>query len=158
IFDVLQFHPKIVKPLSPLKCWDYYTKEDETPLTNTTRPSDSKVRKHFVHHYVLSYEKLEYFAKRHFQVPEKPYVAPPDEQPFINITPEMQNWVNRYIHNTVQRPKSLVLIGPTRLGKTQWARSLGKHTYYSGHLNTNSNFEYPDYAVFDNFSLDHFPH
>jgi DNA replication protein DnaC len=28
------------------------------------------------------------------------------------------------------RFKGLILIGPTQTGKTQWARSLGKHSYF----------------------------
>nr|QLJ85096.1 replication-associated protein [Sesame curly top virus] len=36
----------------------------------------------------------------------------------------------------VERPKSLILEGESRTGKTQWARSLSpKHNYIAGHLN-----------------------
>lgn len=43
------------------------------------------------------------------------------ERIFINIT---------ILFIKLDRPKSLILVGPTRLGKTRWARSLGKHIYW----------------------------
>ncbi|KAI8547519.1 hypothetical protein RHMOL_Rhmol07G0202100 [Rhododendron molle] len=35
------------------------------------------------------------------------------------------------------RPKSIIIEGPSRVGKTKWARSLGPHNYLSGHLDLN---------------------
>ncbi|XP_039144875.1 uncharacterized protein LOC120282184 [Dioscorea cayenensis subsp. rotundata] len=35
------------------------------------------------------------------------------------------------------RPISLIVEGPSRIGKTAWARSLGKHNYICGHLDFN---------------------
>lgn len=37
-----------------------------------------------------------------------------------------------FIANNVGRPTSLVLTGPSRYGKTAWARSLGSHIYWCG--------------------------
>ena len=34
-----------------------------------------------------------------------------------------------------RRPRSLVLIGPSRTGKTELARSLGHHIYWNGYYN-----------------------
>ncbi|GAB4857117.1 hypothetical protein Ancab_015028 [Ancistrocladus abbreviatus] len=46
---------------------------------------------------------------------------------------------NRYVLKPdVDRPQSLIIEGPSRVGKTAWARSLGKHNYLSGHLDFNS--------------------
>ncbi|KAJ1386758.1 hypothetical protein SESBI_40559 [Sesbania bispinosa] len=36
------------------------------------------------------------------------------------------------------RPKSIIVEGHSRTGKTQWARSLGRHSYLCGHLDFNS--------------------
>jgi len=47
------------------------------------------------------------------------------------------------------RPRSLILIGETRLGKTLWARSLGKHAYFGGLFCLDESLEDVDYAVFD---------
>lgn len=59
-----------------------------------------------------------------------------------------------------ERPKSLLLIGPSRLGKTQWARSLGEHVYIAnmwdlGALDgINSDFWHNGYIVFDDIEWD----
>lgn len=45
--------------------------------------------------------------------------------------------------------KSLILYGDTRLGKTLWARSLGKHAYFGGLFCLDEDVEDVDYAVFD---------
>lgn len=46
---------------------------------------------------------------------------------------------------------SLILYGPTRLGKTLWARSLGRHAYFGGLFNMEDvmNLDDVEYAVFD---------
>ncbi|AXB22602.1 replication associated protein [Lynx canadensis faeces associated genomovirus CL1 58] len=47
--------------------------------------------------------------------------------------------------------KSLVMYGPSRTGKTMWARSLGAHLYCVGLLSGDEcmKAEYADYAIFD---------
>jgi len=49
------------------------------------------------------------------------------------------------------RQLSLILWGPTRLGKTLWARSLGSHIYFCGLYSGAEAMKYADvdYAVFD---------
>lgn len=47
------------------------------------------------------------------------------------------------------RRQSLILYGPTRLGKTLWARSLGKHAYFGGLYSLDEPLDDVDYAVFD---------
>lgn len=50
------------------------------------------------------------------------------------------------------RPNSLILIGPSRTGKTEWARSLGHHMYFNNLLNLDDWDESADYIVLDDFS------
>lgn len=47
------------------------------------------------------------------------------------------------------RKKSLVLWGPSRTGKTLWARSLGKHAYFGGLFCLDEPIDDALYAVFD---------
>lgn len=57
-----------------------------------------------------------------------------------------------------ERPKSLVLIGPSRIGKTQWARSLGSHAYVATTWDLSS-FDSPfSYVVFDDVPWTNFAH
>ena len=46
---------------------------------------------------------------------------------------ELVQWWNTYINNPnpPDHPKTLILVGPSRLGKTQWARSLGNMCYWN---------------------------
>jgi hypothetical protein len=47
---------------------------------------------------------------------------------FPGVTEKMKQWVQEeFPKREYSRPKALILWGPTRTGKTQWAQSLGKH-------------------------------
>lgn len=48
-----------------------------------------------------------------------------------------------------ERGQSLILWGPSRMGKTIWARSLGNHAYFGGLFNLDTDLEGVQYAVFD---------
>ncbi|HUD05853.1 MAG TPA: hypothetical protein VMR18_03000 [Candidatus Saccharimonadales bacterium] len=57
------------------------------------------------------------------------------------------------------RHKLIVLVGPTLLGKTQWARSLGRHIYWKGSINvknltTNRDYQY---IVIDDIDWQYIP-
>lgn len=52
------------------------------------------------------------------------------------------------------RPNSLVLIGPSRTGKTEWARHFGPHMYFNTMLNLDDWDEDADYIVLDDFNSD----
>jgi len=58
----------------------------------------------------------------------------------------------------LERPKSLVLVGPSRLGKTQWARCLGQHAYVATTWDLSSFDSRFDYVVFDDVPWDNFKH
>lgn len=59
-----------------------------------------------------------------------------------------------------RRPKSLILYGPTRLGKTLWARSMGRHCYFNNTFNLSAYDPNVRYAVFDDITdgLSKFPY
>lgn len=57
----------------------------------------------------------------------------------------------------MHRPKSLVLIGPSKVGKTVWARSLGLHSYFGMLFNVVDYNDKCDYAVFDDIDARYFP-
>ena len=50
------------------------------------------------------------------------------------------------------RPKSLILWGPTRTGKTVWARSLGLHVHHANTFNLGLHDSNARYAVFDDIT------
>lgn len=55
-----------------------------------------------------------------------------------------------------ERPISLILWGPSRLGKTVWARSLGRHLFFPGLYSGEEAYQMQDesiqYAVFDDIA------
>lgn len=57
----------------------------------------------------------------------------------------------------MDRPRSLWLVGPSRIGKTEWARSLGPHIYWNGSIDLASFIDYAQYAIFDDFKWEYLP-
>ena len=98
------------------------------------------------------------FPKR----PEIPYQPNPN---YRFILPEeltmwkftFMGWIDSVLKQKCvdwYRPRSLILIGASRSGKTEWARSLGKHMYFNNLLNLDNWDESADYIVLDDFSND----
>ncbi|AXB22640.1 replication associated protein [Lepus americanus faeces associated genomovirus SHP11] len=57
------------------------------------------------------------------------------------------------VPGVLQEPKGLVLFGPTRIGKTVWARSLADHAYFGGLFNLDDfSADGAQYAIFDDIS------
>ncbi|KAI0278674.1 hypothetical protein BC826DRAFT_882638, partial [Russula brevipes] len=104
--------------------------------------------------YITQFERLEYYADKHFAPPKKEYTPP--EQDFIRIPDEMKMWVEHELPKN-NRPKSLVIWGPSRTGKTSWARSLGHHSYMSTMWNIDEIDETAQYLVLDDINFDTFP-
>ncbi|CAL5397523.1 unnamed protein product [Camellia sinensis] len=83
--------------------------------------------------YWLNYDKLSSNYDRISFKPSLPYVHQ-------NIRDEAQR---------PHRPKSIIIEGPSRIGKTCWARSLGPHNYYSGHIDLRDHNDDVFYNVID---------
>jgi len=49
------------------------------------------------------------------------------------------------------------LIGRSKLGKTRWARSLGRHTYWQGLTNLETFDKDSDYIIFDDIEFEYMP-
>ena len=58
----------------------------------------------------------------------------------------------------MERPRSLILIGASRLGKTQWARSLGKAMYFCNLFNLDDWNDGASYIILDDIDIKYFPH
>lgn len=54
------------------------------------------------------------------------------------------------------RPKSLILSGPSRLGKTVWARSLGKHIYWNTYYSVDEWDDSAEYIIVDDVPWENF--
>ncbi|QZA75483.1 replication associated protein [Utkilio virus] len=109
--------------------------------------------------YLLYYDRLISNANRIYQRSTNVYSSPYPRESW-NIPDSLMDWMketfqmeNDHLKYPVQlkanrRPKSIILEGPSRTGKTEWARSLGFHNYLSGHLDFNPNV-YSNNAVYN---------
>lgn len=113
----------------------------------------SKIRLGDPRVYVLQYDRLYEFATRHFTVERQSFVPTFSLADFV-WTDTMKQWYDDYIISTVDRPKSLILISPSRFGKTQWARSLGDHWYMAGLFNLDKFHSDCTYGIFDDIPID----
>ncbi|ACQ65850.1 AC1 [Gossypium punctatum mild leaf curl virus [Gossypium gossypioides]] len=87
--------------------------------------------------YIFQYHNLKCNLDRIFTPPVEVYVSPFSPSSFDQVPEELEVWA---IDNVVDpaarplRPRSIVIEGDSRTGKTMWARSLGPHNYLCGHL------------------------
>ena len=95
--------------------------------------------------YILNHEKLEYFCAKNFKPVVKPFESKYNDWA---ICETMKNWVKNELNNK-DRAKCLILWGDSRTGKTQWARSLGKHMYFRQYFSLKDWDDDCDYIVFD---------
>nr|QTE03667.2 MAG: replication-associated protein [Gemycircularvirus] len=182
IFDVEGRHPNVVPSRgTPEKGYDYAIKDGDVIAGGLARPEprggmsrgaekisnvahlcedadeffelfDEMDRKGLIKGFVnaAAYAKWRYRPEVHI------YVSPPG---FVFDSGEMDGraeWVAQAGIGLgvplLGRVKSLVLIGPSLLGKTLWARSLGRHIHFHGAFSGKVAFEEaPDaeYAIFD---------
>jgi hypothetical protein len=125
-------------------------------------------KENFTRDFVLSMERLEYAAEKMYGTSVLTYT--PKYTTFISPLPApMQNWVDNELNGTkgknlnvcttlpnfllvpLDRPLSLILTGDSRVGKTAWARSLGRHMYWNGMFMLDTWDEDCKYAIFDDF-------
>ncbi len=150
LFDFNGYHPN-VRPISktPGRSWDYVGKDDDVIFEHGEKPgadrtsvsgrdsiwadalrSESKegflqhLRENAPRDYVLYHEAILRFVERHYK-PDPPQYTSPDFT--TDRRDDLLAWVNQAGIGGEQwgRPRSLILWGPTRTGKTVWARSLG---------------------------------
>ena len=102
-----------------------------------------------------NYGRLQEFINYKFKPAATTYQTEYGPAEFPGVTPEMEAWVRNELHKRGHRPKALILWGPSRTGKTQWARSLGHHSYMGTMFNIDCLDEGSDYIVFDDCDPDH---
>lgn len=152
-FDYAEAHPNIKPiPRTPRKAWEYAGKDNDIiyeygsldggdradsngrdgiwrdALAETTKEGFlGHLRTMAPRDYVIYFETLERFAERHYRPDSPPYESPAftirDPGRLDAAILEL-----RLGERGGGRPKSIILSGPTRTGKTVWARSLGKST------------------------------
>lgn len=153
LFDYAGSHPNVL-PIrkTPWKSWDYVGKEYDIIHEHGERPGGNRtsehgrdsawadalrapskedflscIRENAPREYVLYYVAIERFVEAHY-APLPPHYESPSFT--ADRRPDLLRWLNQSGIGGGDRwggrPRSLILWGPTRTGKTLWARSLGK--------------------------------
>lgn len=104
--------------------------------------------------WVLSGDRIRANLKINFNAKLKEYAPMFDTLPFKPPT-ELKNWVSSW---TTSRTPCLCLIGPSKLGKTAWARSIVQpHMYWKGLINIDDWNPEAKLIIFDDFDWQFLP-
>lgn len=100
---------------------------------------------------ILHFSQIKAFAEHRYgsKVPEYDGT---EVTPHYDKYPDLKKWVSEQLlaeRQPGERPTNLCLYGETRTGKTTWARSLGKHTYFASLFDLRTLDETADYMVLD---------
>nr|AMH87726.1 replication-associated protein [Pacific flying fox faeces associated gemycircularvirus-11] len=168
VFDVGGYPPNIAKcGRTPWKAYDYAIKDGDVVAGGLERPieasGDGAGTVDPTWHSILeaetpeefwalchdlaprdlarSFPSLQKYCDWRYRPVDEPHRTPDGYQFDTSRAPELNEWL----------PKSLVLYGDTRLGKTVWARSHGPHIYFCGLYSGAEAMKHDgaDYAVFD---------
>jgi len=186
-FDVEGCHPNISPSKGrPGDGWDYATKDGDIVAGGLERPSNTKrsggpsleeratqilAAENKEELYRLcsdlapskmlwSYPSVRAYANDRFMEKRPPYVHPENVTIDTSSYPELSRWVEENLDGfrMGRRGRSLILIGPSRLGKTVWARSLREnHVHHQQLFNLDEHDENVDYAIFDDIDIAFFP-
>lgn len=163
LFDVAGFHPKIEPARDIHAAIRYVSKEDTDVLSFGTLPSPKRkwsevldaddkesaiavIQEVSPRDYVLNLERIEYYLEKRFATSIEPYVS---TYVFDNVPNVLQQWLEQ--RSSGDRPRSLILYGPSRTRKTSWARSVGRHMYFNGMFDLSLWDDAAEYAIFDDF-------
>ncbi|AXB22620.1 replication associated protein [Alces alces faeces associated genomovirus MP43] len=164
IFDVDGYHPNISPSRgTPEAGYDYAIKDGDVVAGGLARPSgvgpsgraakwhsiiDAETRDEFYslceeldpERLVCSFGQIQKYADWRYRVEPEPYASP-------------NGVFNLAEYGDLSESKSLILWGPSRMGKTVWARSLGNHLYFGGIFSARDiNRDGVEYAIFDDIA------
>jgi len=163
-FDIGERHPNISTVRNINDVYNYVVKDGDFQGDNFSVDGDGKyrdllatanpgefwtlARTKYARDVILHHKELEYACEKLFVEPEQVYQ--PRYAGFLTPT-QLGDWVADELRGKKDRPKSLILIGASRLGKTEWARSLDRHVYWNGSIDLKSWDASANYLVLDDF-------
>ncbi|ACJ54759.1 Rep [Sweet potato leaf curl Lanzarote virus] len=95
------------------------------------------IREKLPEKFIFQYHNLCGNLDRIFSPPPSVYSSPFSSSSFNAVPDIISDWAAENVMDSAARPDrpiSIVIEGPSRIGKTVWARSLGPHNYLCGHL------------------------
>jgi len=170
-YDIRGFHPN-VQPCRSIKDVYNYISKDGDYISNfnpnkkarfSVEMEDAETKEDFINlikqsdyqAYVINHDKIEAYAEKLYTRAASPPIKYPDS---INLPQELMDWMGaNFARPRPDRPKSLILVGGTRLGKTIWARSLGNHVYWNNNFRLDTWDDQADYVVLDDIPWEYIP-
>nr|QJB18664.1 MAG: replication-associated protein [Genomoviridae sp.] len=98
---------------------------------------------------VVSFRNVQSYAEWQYPSVRRQYEQPVGLTISASIPAELRGFAERVGKHGAGRPRSLIIYGDTRLGKTLFARSLGNHMFFGGLFNLDNLDESADYCVLD---------
>lgn len=122
-------------------------------MESTTREEFfERMQAEFPDKLICHFSSVKSYADWQYREDPTPY-TPPDMICHCNNQDQLTGWVPNELRSDREgRRKSLILFGPTRFGKSLWARSLGKHAYFPGLFMLDDLDESCTYAIFDDIA------
>lgn len=107
--------------------------------------------------FVTQFDRIVSFGRGRYRATAVTYTDPFPNSWLPNI--QLDSWavdnIVEWVPSPGIRPKSLILVGDSRLGKTAWARKHGHHIYFNGRWNMSKLDSISDdtkYVVWDDLS------
>ncbi|UDN67440.1 replication-associated protein [robinz virus RP_199] len=175
-FDVGGRHPNVSPSKGrPGEGWDYAVKDADIVAGGLERPSgdpvsrtgmdwDAAMSASSMDEFLESclrmdaglalrmFTQLQAYGRWRYRPEREEYVHPRGLRLDTSRVAELTAWVGSNLgHGLGERRQSLILWGPSRMGKTLWARSLGRHAYFGGLFSLDEDTASVDYAIFDDF-------
>ena len=117
----------------------------EAMVVSTVQEAQSIIQQNALHDYFKSHINIKTVLTWLFPSPQpKPFQLPFEK--FV-VPRVLSDWWSIGVYQP--RSLTLVLWGPSRLGKMQWARSLDQHDYMKGNINPEGFTSDCQYQVFD---------
>ncbi len=184
-FDHGIYHPNVAKLIHFESADNYISKEDASPLvwgaytprhvkssdgkgpsrdeimfslyeaSSTKEEFLSKVKSTMAFTYFTQYDRLLQSANAEFKAATREYVDPYPNHPWL-LPGAVKKWL-REEFNKPERAKALCLVGPSRFGKTTWARSLGKHIFWRQSTNLDTWDPSAKYLIIDDIDWKFLP-
>lgn len=175
----VNYHPNIQSPRHIRECYEYVTKGEEvwedlgalqrrvTSCGNTWADALAAadfeeaceiIQRYYPREWILYGDRIRTNLRHQFPEPVQQIQFPTFPPQSFNAPTVLTDWVRDHLNNPdkAARRKSLILYGPSRTGKSCWARSLGNHIYQTSQLSIPDllNKLDEDYVILDDFPED----
>lgn len=108
---------------------------------------------------IFNHPSIVAYAEYRFKPVASAFESPYSSDSFQFAPPAFWDWKSEFFDRPrAPRPVSLILVGPSRIGKTALARCLGRHMYFHSMVDFKNGWDGDaEYIIFDDFGFDFIP-